>query len=73
MSPMQVARLEAAIKESKAATDKVQKDYNTLSEKVGWHRAFSEVSYMAAKWETVRASYGDSFLCLLLLSAAVVS
>jgi hypothetical protein len=31
----QVARLEGGIKEAKAATDKVQKEYNALSEKVG--------------------------------------
>lgn len=30
-----VARLEAGIKDAKAATDKVQKEYNALSEKVG--------------------------------------
>ena len=30
----QVVRLEAGIKEAKAATDKVQKEYNALSEKV---------------------------------------
>lgn len=33
--PPQVARLEASIKDARAATDKVQKDYNALSEKVG--------------------------------------
>lgn len=31
----QVAKLEGLLKEAKTATEKVQKEYNTLSEKVG--------------------------------------
>lgn len=55
----QVARLEGVLKEAKEATDKVQKEYNALCEKVSSLHAVCCCRSRAERWTSGRKSTSE--------------